>query len=151
MKLVSAAILVCFLSCAARAGIAEIKSEPNLEKRARLALAHAETALAEAKAAYAKGDLNGTAASLEEMQQSVEMAQDSLMETGKDARKRSKPFKDGESKTRELLRHIDALENAMDIDDRKAIDGPKAKVLQVHDAWLLGVMGDKAGAKRGDK
>jgi hypothetical protein len=147
VKLVAGAVLACMVACVSHAGIPELKNEPNLEKRARLALTNAESALAEARTAYAKGDLPGTAASLEEMRQSVEIAQASLVETGKDARKRSKPFKYGEGKTREMLRHIDALENTMDIDDRKLIDAPKAKVQQVHDAWLLGIMGDKGGDK----
>jgi hypothetical protein len=147
VKLATGAVLVCFLTCISQAGIPEIKNEPNLEKRARLALANAETALNEAKSAYMKGDVKAAAENLEEMRQSVEIAQASLVETGKDARKRSKPFKYGEGKTREMLRHIDALENSMDIDDRKIIEAPKAKVQQVHDAWLLGIMGDKGGDK----
>jgi hypothetical protein len=147
VKLVTGAFLACVLTCVSQAGIPELKNEPNLEKRARLALANAESALTEAKNAYAKGDLQATGASLEEMRECVEIAQASLVETGKDARKRSKPFKYGEAKTRELLRHIDALENAMDIDDRKLIDAPKAKVQQVHEMWLLGIMGEKGGEK----
>ncbi len=129
------------------AGIPEIVNEPNLEKRARLALTNAEWELTEAKSAYSAGDLKGTETALNLMQQSVEIARDALNQTGKDARKRSKPFKEGESKTRELLRHIDALQNAMDIDDRKIIEAPKNKVQEVHDAWLLGIMGDKGGGK----
>ncbi len=131
-------------------GLSEIKNEPNPEKRAKLALANADNALTEAKTAYAKGDLKGTGADLNEMRDSVEMARASLTETGKDARKRSRPFKYGEAKTRELLRRLEALENAMDIDDRQMIETPKAKVQQVHDAWLLGIMGEK-GDKGGDQ
>ncbi|MCU1260898.1 MAG: hypothetical protein JWO80_3783 [Bryobacterales bacterium] len=144
MRFVACAVVACALQAA---GIPELKNEPNLERRARMAIANAESALSEAKAAYAKGDLKAAASDLEEMEKSIEIAQASLTETGKDARKRSKPFKYGEGKTREMLRHIDALENSMDIDDRKIIDGPKAKVQQVHDAWLLGIMGDKGSDK----
>ena len=140
MKILVFAILACVLQAA---GIPELKSEQNPEKRARLALANAESALAGARAAYSKGDLKGTAANLDEMQQSVEIAQTSLSATGKDARKRSKPFKYGEGKTREMLRQIDALENAMELDDRKLIAAPKARVQEVHDDWLLGIMGNK--------
>lgn len=140
-------MLMMFACAAQAAGIPELKNEPNLEKRAKLAIANAEAALAEAKTAYARGDLASTGAHLEVMRESIGIAQDSLVETGKDARKRSGPFKFGEGRTREMLRHIDSLENSMDIDDRKLITEPKAKVQQVHDAWLLGIMGAKGGGK----
>ncbi len=124
-------------------GLDDLKAEPNLEKRARLALEYAEQELTSAKDAYGKGDTKNTVAHLDEIRESVELARASLQETGKNARKRSRPFKYGETKTRDMLKRLDALQNAMDFDDRKLIEPVREKLQEVHEAWLLGIMGAK--------
>jgi hypothetical protein len=123
--------------------IAILFQQVNLEQQARLALDKADKALSEAKAAYATHDLDKTKALVQEMLADVVLAEKSLADTGKDARRRPKQFKYGETKTREMLKRIDSLENDMDIDDRESVAAAKVKVQEIHDEWLLGIMGAK--------
>src|SRR5664280_740856 len=81
---------------AASADLAPARAEANLEKRSKLALDNAEAALKTARAAYNKSDNAGAAAAVEELQQSVNLAQDSLKETGKNPRSHPKYFKQAE-------------------------------------------------------
>ena len=137
---------VLILLAAALAGAAdlkEIQNEPNLEHRAKLALEHAEESFARAKSDYADGKREAAGANLADMQAAVEMAHDALEATGKNARKHTGPFKSAETVTRDLLRKLEGLSNSMDFDDRKLIEGPKAKVQEVHDEWLEEIISGK--------
>lgn len=116
--------------------VSQIRSEPNLEHRAHLALTHALESFEEAKAAYAAGNVEKAGTQLMEMQTSVEVARAALDETGKDPRRHTRPFKTAETETRDLLRKLDGLESAMSVEDRRLIEGPKAKVQEAHDQWL---------------
>lgn len=136
-------VLFSALALMAAAAIPDLKSEPNLEKRARLALDYADGALNDARQAYAKGDVKATREHLNDLSESIEVAHASLVETGKDARRKPKAFKYGETRTRDMLKRLDAMERAMDYDDRKLVESARAKVQEVHDAWLLGIMGEK--------
>jgi hypothetical protein len=78
-----------------------------------------------------------------EIQESVELAETSLHETGKNPRKSPKWFKRAEGSTRDLLRRLDSFQQAMDAADRPMLDAVKAKVQQVHDDLLLGVLEGK--------
>ena len=134
------ALLSLLFAGIALGGLLEAKGEPNLERRAKLALENADVSLTGARDAYAKQDLERTAGQLKEVEESIELARESLAETGKDPRRRPKAFKSGEGRTRELIRRMDSLENAMDLDDRKLLAGAKAKLHEVHEEWLLGIM-----------
>ncbi len=123
--------------------IAILFQQVNLEQQARQALEKADKALTDAKAAYAMHDLDKTKAFVQEMLADVVLAEKSLADTGKDARRRPKQFKYGETKTREMLKRIDSLENDMDIDEREPVAAAKVKVQEIHDEWLLGIMGAK--------
>lgn len=125
------------------ADLRSAKAEANLEKRAMLALDNAATALAQAREAYGKGDNAQVTAFAKEVQESVELAETSLRETGRNPRKNPKWFKRAESSTRDLLRKLDAFQQAMDIADRALLDAAKAKVQQVHDDLLEGVLEGK--------
>ena len=131
--------LICACLVAA-AGLTEIKSEPNLDRRARLALANADAALTTARDSYARQETPATVAALKELEDSLEVARESLEETGRDPRRRPKAFKYGESRTRELLRRMDSLESAMDLDDRKLLEPAKVKLREVNEGWLLGIV-----------
>ena len=81
---------VLMLGCAwagpLRADLKTALAEPNLGKRSKLALDNAAMALKAAREAYGKGDNEKVAAMVEEIQQSVDLAYDSLIKTGKDPR-----------------------------------------------------------------
>lgn len=126
-----------------RADLQQAKAEPNLEKRSKLALDNAEQALKDAREAYAKGEDARVEALAKEILESVELAETSLRETGKNPRKSPKWFKHGEIVTRDLAQRLDAFQQEMNVADRPMLDAVKAKVQQVHENLLLGVMGGK--------
>jgi hypothetical protein len=126
-----------------RADLRQAKAEPNLEKRSKLALDNAEDALTAAREAYEKGDDAQVAARAKEISDSVELAESSLEQTGKNPRKSPKWFKHAEMVTRELLRRIDAFQQAMNVADRPMMNAAKDKVQEVHENLLLGIMEGK--------
>lgn len=120
------------------------KAEPNLEKRAVLALDNAGRALKSAQDGYlAQGDMKQVGASLEEVSASVELAYDSLQQTHKVPSRSPKYFKKAEIETRELLRRIEDFREQMSVDDRDEIDKVRAVVQKVHESLLEGIMGGK--------
>jgi len=123
--------------------LARLESEPNLEKRARGALDNAVDALKEAETAYKKADLSATGARLREVQQSVELVEVSLKQTGKNPSRSPKNFKHAEMKTRGLLRRLDGFRDQMSVVDRPMIEPVITKIQQVHDTLLDGIMGKR--------
>ncbi len=139
----AAAAVVLGLAGTLPADLGPAKAEPNLEKRSKLALDNAEQALTAAREAYNKGDTAQVSALAAEIGESVELANTSLQETGKNPRKSPKWFKRAEIVTRDLLRRLDALQQEMNVADRPMLDAVKARVQKVHDSLLLGVMEGK--------
>jgi hypothetical protein len=138
-----AALAALVLAGSLYADLQQIKAEPNLEKRSSLALDNAEDALKKAHDAYTKGDEAGLAALAQEIRESVELAETSLQQTGKNPRKRPRWFKHAEIVTRDLLRRLEAFRTDRSVDDRPVLDPVVAKVQQVHEDLLLGVMEGK--------
>jgi len=128
---------------ALRGDLQQAKAEPNLEKRSKLALENADRALKDARAAYARGDFKQTETLVGEVQDSVVLAEDSLRETGKNPRKSPKWFKRAEIETRDLLRKMESFREEMSVVDRPMLEKATAKIQQVHDDLLLGVMEGK--------
>jgi hypothetical protein len=118
------------------ADLAQARAEPDLVKRARLALDVSDEALAVARADYLRGEPDRVAADAARIADSVDLAFVSLNQTGKDPRKSFRWFKYAEIHTRTLLRKLDALERDMDFDDRPAIENAKSEVQRVHDKLL---------------
>lgn len=145
MKIIALVLLTMLY--AAAADLKEIQNEPNLERRAKLALEHAEEDFSHAKTDYAAGKHDAVAGELRDLQASVEMARDALDATGKNPRKHAGPFKSAETVTRDLLRKLEGLNNSMDYEDRKMIEGPKAKVQEIHDQWLEEIISGKQSDK----
>jgi len=85
-------------------------AESNLGKRSKLALDNAAVALKTARAAYAAGDSEKVAAAAAEIQQSVDLAYDSLMKTGKNPRNSPRWFKPAEISTRDLSRKLETFQ-----------------------------------------
>ena len=135
-------LLLSIVFCCAplAADLAQVRAEPNLEKRSRAALDLAEKSLRASRQAYADGDLEKTAALLDEMEQSVDLAETSLKETHKDPIKSPKHFKYAEIKTVDLLRKIDAFWQDMSVLDRPIVEKAKQKVQEAHDRLLHGIM-----------
>jgi hypothetical protein len=140
----SIAALVCLLLPwgLARADLKRALAEPNLERRSGLALENAAAALKAARADYDKGDNEQVAKDVAEILESVDLAAASLAGSGKNPR-RSDWFKKAEISTRDLFRRIEAFQDQMSYLDRPMLDKLKARVEQVHDELLQGVMEGK--------
>jgi hypothetical protein len=123
--------------------LAGIKAEPKLEKRSELALHYADSALDMARDAYKKGDVDASRAALAEVAAGVELSYDSLMATGKDARRNSRPFKEAEKATRQILRRLDSLSKLMSAFDRGTVEPVQRTVSDIHDKLIVGIMGKK--------
>jgi ElaB/YqjD/DUF883 family membrane-anchored ribosome-binding protein len=146
MKMVRLAALfiaaVVLFSTAAGADLATIKAEPNLEKRAEKALDNADDALKAAQDAYNEQyDLKKTELALKEVSDSVELAYESLVATGKNPSRSPKHFKRAEIKTRELMRRLDDLRARMGTNERQSVEDARHVVQKVHDNLLEGIMG----------
>ena len=126
-----------------RADLKTALAESNLGKRSKLALDNAAVALKTAREAYGKGDNQAVAAAAGEILQSVDFAYDSLIKTGKNPRSSPRWFKAAEISTRDLSRKLDSFQRDMDFADRPLLDQVKARVQQVHDELLLGLMEGK--------
>jgi len=120
-----------------------IKSEPRLEKRSELALQFADSELDSARDLYKKGDVDACRSALGEVEAGVQLSYDSLMATGKDPRRNSKPFKDAEKATRQILRRLDSLSDMMSAFDRGAVEPAQHTVSDIHDKLIIGIMGKK--------
>jgi hypothetical protein len=120
-----------------------VKNEPNLEKRSELALSNAETELQAAKDAYQKGDEAKAQAASTELAESVELAYSWLIESGKDPRRSPKFFKKAELSTRQLLRRLEGVIDALSLEDRAALESARARISNVHDNLILAIMGRK--------
>jgi len=136
-------VLLLVAATGARADLANARAEPNLEKRSKLALENAQRALKGARDAYNRGDLKQVETLVAEVGESVELADTSLKETGKDPRKSPKWFKRAEIQTRDLLRKLDAFDQEMNFTDRPLLAKVRNQVREVHDNLLLGVMEGK--------
>src|SRR5262245_36578165 len=102
--------------------LAAVKSEPNLEKRSDRALDNANVALDAARDAYNNGDYDQSQAQLDEVGASVDLAYESLTQTGKDPRRSPKWFKRAELRTRELLRRLEGLRDTVSFADRDRVE-----------------------------
>ena len=141
MKRIALAVLL--LSCGwLHADLKRAMAEQNLEKRSGLALDNAEAALKLARAAYDKGDNDEVAKDAAEVLESVELAAASLSQSGKNPR-RSDWFKKAEIATRDLSRRIQDFQDQMSYVDRPLLDKVKARVQEVHEQLLMGVMEGK--------
>ncbi len=123
--------------------LAAIQQEPNLERRSDLALQYASSALDTAREAYTAGDIDKTQAAFQEVGSSVDLAYDSLGQTGKDPRRSPKFFKRAEMSTRQLLRRLDGMMESMSVVDRALIEKVRGRVADVHENLLKGIMSKK--------
>jgi hypothetical protein len=140
VRLPAVVIVLLALGGSMRADLKRALAEPNLEKRAQLALENASAAYQTAKGAYDKGDNDEVAAAAKEIRESVDLAYASLQQTNKDPRKSPKWFKKAEIETRDLLRKLDSFQQDMSFSDRPLLEQTKSRVQQVHEELLLGLM-----------
>ncbi len=136
-------LLAFALACAAvafAAGLDDVRAEQNLEKRSKLAIDYADSAIDSARKLYAAGDYKAALDSLAEVREAVDLSHDSLEDTGKNARKHSKPFKKAELGIRELLRRLKGLELDFGVDDREAVIAVERHLQKLHDDLIAEIM-----------
>jgi len=140
---VTSALVVLLLAFAPPppSSLDQVKAEPNLERRAKLAIDFAVAAEKLAETAYSNGDMTQTADMLKITAEAMTIAQDSLLATGKKPGRNPAPYKYGEQRSRELLVRLGDLQRKMDAEERETIDAPMAKVQEIHDSWFEGIMG----------
>jgi hypothetical protein len=120
-----------------------IQTEPNLEKRSEQALDHANLVLDAARDDYNSGNFDRSKNELQEVCDSVDLAYQSLSDTGKDPRKDPRFFKRAELRTRELLRRLEGVGQGMSMVDRGTLDKVRERISEVHDNLLNGIMTKK--------
>lgn len=136
-------IAAIFATQMCAADLASIRQEPNLERRSQLAMDFANTALDAAHSQYGAGDTAKTEATLTEVGAAVDLAYQSLLDTGKEARRDPKFFKRTELATRQLLRRIEGMADAMGYQDRAAAEKLRDRVAEIHDDLIKAIMSKK--------
>src|SRR5262245_24607504 len=140
-RLLSILVAIALLGVVtARADLKAALAERDLGRRSKLALENAQTAMKTARAALEKDDAEKLNAATAEVQESVDLAYESLKSTGKDPRRNPKWFKNAEIQTRDLLKKVETLQHDLNFQDRSMLDKLKFRVQQVHDELLLGLM-----------
>jgi hypothetical protein len=140
MRWLLAVLLALPLSAA---DLAAIRQEPNLERRSQLAVDYAGAALDTARKEYQAGSAEKSAAAINEVGDAVELAWQSLLDTGKEARRDPKYFKRTELATRQLLRRIEGLAESMSYQDRPLAEKLRDRVSAVHDDLVNALMSKK--------
>jgi hypothetical protein len=135
--------LFLLLAAPAPSSLDQVKAELNPERRARAAIDYATAAERNAEAAYAKGDTEGVAKELKNVEESYTTAQESFVASRKTPGRNPGPYKYAEMRTRELLIRLGDLEHRMDPDERESVARVKARTQEIHDAWLEGILGRK--------
>ena len=118
-----------------------VRKENNPEKRSDLALANASAALDRARAASQASNMEDTQTALQEVDASIGLVSESLTGSGKDARRNPKYFKRAEVATRQILRRLEGLTEALSLEDRAMVDAVREHVNAVHEELLTGIMG----------
>jgi hypothetical protein len=140
--------IVCAILLLPAAGFlhADLKAalaERDLGKRSKLALDNAGEVLKAVRETYQKGDNQALRPLLQELEDSVGLAWDSLESTGKNPRNNPKWFKQAEIETRNLLKKLETLQHDMGFEERASLDPAKVRLQKVHDDLLLGLMEGK--------
>jgi len=134
------AALLTFLPLLAWADLSDIQKEPSPERRFELALERADTLLRDSKPMVDRGEIKKLGEALEDIAGACELALQSLRDTGKRPSKLGKQYKKGELRTRDFLRRLESLENALNFDDRPLAAKARDRVTVAHEEFLLGVM-----------
>jgi hypothetical protein len=135
--------ILILLAQPAPPNIDQVRAEANPERRAKLAIEFAAAAERRAETAYTGGNMPTATSELKDMALGVELAQQAFEQTGKTPMRHPGPFKSAELKTQEILTRLADLERRMDAEERAAVEGPRNKVQEIHDAWFDGIMRKK--------
>ncbi len=145
LRLVMAAVVLVALVGAAQAPqtLEAVLREPDLEKRADLALDYARPAVGRMVRAYEDEEPGKARDILGSIVRAAEIAREALVETGKHARRKPKHFKRAEIDTRNLLRDLEAAKRKLTFEERPDLEPAIAKIEQINQQLLFGIMESK--------
>lgn len=133
-------LLALFFANPLPTSLDQVKAEPNLEKRARLAMDYAGVAQHEAETAYGNGDLDAATARLKTVLEIVELTKSTLESSGRTPGRNPAVYKYAEQKSRELLVRLRDLDQRMDDEERERLTPIRTRIQQIHDDWFEGIM-----------
>jgi hypothetical protein len=116
-----------------------VKAEPDLNRRAELAVDQADHALDAARKAWQDGDWSATESALAQLRDAAELSNASLEQT-KQPPRNNRHYKTVEMKMRNLLRRVDAFRLEVDYDQRDAVNQVETRLQELHDKILDAVM-----------
>ena len=122
----------------------QVKSVRQPDLRARAGIDFAAIAERNAEASFAKGDMNNMAAQLTAMKKSLEIARDAFIASKETPGRNPQLYKYAELHSRELLVRLEDFERRMFAEDRDLVAVPKARVQEIHDLWLDGILSQKS-------
>ena len=119
--------------------IGSVRNEPNLERRAELALENANQAIDKAKQHAADSKFDQLHLAVIEVQDSVELCHESLAATGKDPRKNTKQFKKVEMRIHQLTRRLRGFAGEVSIEDKPVIEKVANRLDEINDEIITGI------------
>jgi DNA repair ATPase RecN len=123
--------------------IESVKNEPNLERRAELALENANGAIDKAKQYEADSQFDKLHQAVVEVQQSVELCQESLEATGKDPRRNTRQFKKVEMRIHQLTRRLRGFEDEVSVEDKPVVHRVAERLDEINDEIVTGIFSKK--------
>ena len=136
----SGIVLLFLLSAAAGADQPDsLKTEPDLNRRAELAVDQADHHLDAARQAWQGGDWDKTQAALTELKEAADLAGKSLDET-KQPPRNNRHYKTVEMKLSNLIRRVDAFRLEVDYEQRDTVNDVETRLQELHDRILEAVM-----------
>lgn len=119
--------------------IEAVRNEPNLERRAELALENANGAIDKAKQFAADAQFDKLHLAVVEVQESVELCHESLAATGKDPRKNTRQFKKVEMRIHQLTRRLRGFAGEVSIEDKPVIEKAANRLDEINDEIVTGI------------
>ncbi|HZS50673.1 MAG TPA: hypothetical protein VFA54_07425 [Bryobacterales bacterium] len=120
-----------------------IAAEPNLVKRARLALQRGDRDTNQAGQACKDGDYDSCNAELNHVREDVELADRSLKETGIDPARSPRHFKEAELHIRKILRSIEAVRAYLRPEDLDHFDTIYQRISEIDDRLVAAILSRK--------
>ncbi|MBM3735073.1 MAG: hypothetical protein FJW39_04740 [Acidobacteria bacterium] len=139
-------LAIAILSTAAwlaAADLAGVKAEPDLERRSEFALANADKALDEARKALDQGQETELKTAIDEVHQSLVLSKESLVQSGKNARRNPKYFKKAEIGIRKLIRRLETFKLEVHVDEREPVEKLITRAHELQDEIMLMVFKKK--------
>ena len=119
--------------------IESVRNEPNLERRAEMALENANEAIDKAKQFAADAQYDKLHLAVIEVQQSVELCHESLAATGKDPRKNTRQFKRVEMRIHQLTRRLRGFAGEVGVEDKPVIEKAANRLEEINDEIVTGI------------